>query len=234
MLANQKQELIKEEFKNFIFEEPDRRHRLEKIYNEKFNSVVNREFDGSNLLLERMNSEISLRPHQKDAIARSLYEGNTLLAHVVGAGKTFEVVASAMESKRLGMCSKSLFVVLNHLTEQIGREFMQPYPGANIMVATKKDFEPQNRKRFIGKIATGEYDAVIIGHTQFEKIPMSKEYQENHLKAEINEIIDYIEQYKYSRDQNFTVKQPQNTKKKLEARLKKLNDDFKKDDVITI
>lgn len=143
------------------------------------------------------------------------------------------MVASAMESKRLGMCSKSLFVVPNHLTEQIGREFMQLYPGANIMVATKKDFEPQNRKRFIGKIATGEYDAVIIGHTQFEKIPMSKEYQENHLKAEIDEIIDYIEQYKYSRDQNFTVKQLQNTKKKLEARLKKLNDDFKKDDVIT-
>lgn len=233
MLANQKQELIKEEFKNFIFEEPDRRHRLEKIYNEKFNSVVNREFDGSNLLLEGMNSEISLRPHQKDAIARSLYGGNTLLAHVVGAGKTFEMVASAMESKRLGMCSKSLFVVPNHLTEQIGREFMQLYPGANIMVATKKDFEPQNRKRFIGKIATGEYDAVIIGHTQFEKIPMSKEYQENHLKAEIDKIIDYIEQYKYSRDQNFTVKQLQNTKKKLETRLKKLNDDFKKDDVIT-
>lgn len=233
MLANQKQELIKEEFKNFIFEEPERRHRLEKIYNEKFNSVVNREFDGSHLLLEGMNAEILLRPHQKDAIARSLYGGNTLLAHVVGAGKTFEMVASAMESKRLGMCSKSLFVVPNHLTEQIGREFMQLYPSANIMVATKKDFEPQNRKRFIGKIATGEYDAVIIGHTQFEKIPMSKEYQENHLKAEIDEIIDYIEQYKYSRDQNFTVKQLQNTKKKLEARLKKLNDDFKKDDVIT-
>ncbi|WP_371821676.1 helicase-related protein [Gemella sp. zg-1178] len=233
MLANQKQELIKEEFKNFIFEDPERRHRLEKIYNEKFNSVVNREFDGSHLLLEGMNSEISLRSHQKDAIARSLYGGNTLLAHVVGAGKTYEMVASAMESKRLGMCSKSLFVVPNHLTEQIGREFMQLYPAANIMVATKKDFEPQNRKRFIGKIATGEYDAVIIGHTQFEKIPMSKEYQENHLKAEIAEIIDYIEQYKYSRDQNFTVKQLQNTKKKLETRLKKLNDDFKKDDVIT-
>lgn len=142
-------------------------------------------------------------------------------------------LASAMESKRLGMCSKSLFVVPNHLTEQIGREFMQLYPAANIMVATKKDFEPQNRKRFIGKIATGEYDAVIIGHTQFEKIPMSKEYQENHLQAQIDEIIDYIEQYKYSRDQNFTVKQLQNTKKKLETRLKKLNDDFKKDDVIT-
>lgn len=233
MLANQKQELIKEEFKNFIFEEADRRHRLEKLYNEKFNSIVNREFDGSHLLLEGMNVEITLREHQKNAIARSLFGGNTLLAHVVGAGKTFEMVASAMESKRLGMCSKSLFVVPNHLTEQIGREFMQLYPSANIMVATKKDFEPQNRKKFIGKIATGEYDAVIIGHTQFEKIPMSKEYQENHLQSQIDEVVDYISKYKYDRDQNFTVKQLQNTKKKLEARLKKLNDDFKKDDVIT-
>ena len=233
MLASQKQELIKDEFKNWIFEDAERRHRLEKIYNEKFNSVVNREFDGSHLSLEGMNTDIALREHQKNAIARTLFGGNTLLAHVVGAGKTYEMVASSMESKRLGMCSKSLFVVPNHLTEQIGREFMQLYPAANIMVATKKDFEPKNRKRFIGKIATGEYDAVIIGHTQFEKIPMSKEYQANHIHEEIEQILDYIEQYKYDRDQNFTVKQLQNTKKKLETRLKKLNDDFKKDDVIT-
>ena len=168
LLAGQKQELLKEEFKNWIFSDQERRNRLVKLYNERFNSIRNREYDGSNLSFERMNTEIDLRPHQRNAIARSLYGGNTLLAHVVGSGKTFEMVASAMESKRLGMCSKSLFVVPNHLTGQIGREFMQLYPSANIMVADKKDFEPRNRKRFIGKIATGEYDAVVIGHTQFE------------------------------------------------------------------
>ncbi|UQF71652.1 DEAD/DEAH box helicase family protein [Vagococcus lutrae] len=233
MLASQKQELIKEKFKDWIFEDPNRRHRLENIYNERFNSVRNREYDGTNLSFEGMNTEIELRPHQKNAIARSLYGGNTLLAHVVGAGKTFEMVASAMESKRLGMCTKSLFVVPNHLTGQIGREFMQLYPSANIMVADKKDFQPKNRKRFIGKIATGEYDAVIIGHSQFEKIPMSKEYQENHIKEQIDDIVHYIAEYKYDRNQSFTVKQLQKTKKKLETRLEKLNDDFKKDDVIT-
>lgn len=233
MLAGQKQELLKEEFKNWIFKDPDRRHRLEKIYNEKFNSVRNREYDGSHLRFEGMNTEITLKEHQKNAIARTLYGGNSLLAHTVGAGKTYEMIASAMESKRLGMSSKSLFVVPNHLTEQIGRDFMELYPGANIMVATKKDFQPKNRKRFIGKIATGEYDAVIIGHSQFEKIPMSKEYQENHIRSEIDGILKYIEEYKYDRSQNFTVKQLQNTKKKLEKRLKKLNDDFKKDDVVT-
>ena len=233
MLASQKQELLKEEFKNWIFNEPDRRHRLEKIYNEKFNSVRNREYDGSNLHFEGMNTGIILKDHQKNAVARTLYGGNSLLAHSVGAGKTFEMIASAMESKRLGMSSKALFVVPNHLTEQIGRDFMELYPGANIMVATKKDFQPKNRKRFIGKIATGEYDAVIIGHSQFEKIPMSKEYQENHIRSEIDGILNYIEEYKYDRSQNFTVKQLQNTKKKLEGRLKKLNDDFKKDDVVT-
>ena len=233
MLASQKQELLKEEFKNWIFNEPDRRHRLEKIYNEKFNSVRNREYDGSNLHFEGMNTNIILKDHQKNAVARTLYGGNSLLAHTVGAGKTFEMIASAMESKRLGMSSKALFVVPNHLTEQIGRDFMELYPGANIMVATKKDFQPNNRKRFIGKIATGEYDAVIIGHSQFEKIPMSKEYQENHIRSEIEGILQYIEEYKYDRSQNFTVKQLQNTKKKLEGRLKKLNDDFKKDDVVT-
>ncbi|HEN6578541.1 TPA: DEAD/DEAH box helicase family protein [Streptococcus agalactiae] len=233
LLAGQKQELLKEEFKNWIFSDQERRSRLVKLYNECFNSIRNREYDGSNLSFEGMNTEIKLRPHQRNAIARSLHGGNTLLAHVVGSGKTFEMVASAMESKRLGMCSKSLFVVPNHLTGQIGREFMQLYPSANIMVADKKDFEPKNRKRFIGKIATGEYDAVVIGHTQFEKIPMSKEYQEKHIQDQIDEILNYIEEYKHDRNQNFTVKQLEKTKKKLEARLEKLNDDFKKDDVIT-
>lgn len=233
LLAGQKQELIKEEFKNWIFSDQERRNRLVKLYNERFNSIRNREYDGSNLSFEGMTTEIDLRPHQRNAIARSLYGGNTLLAHVVGSGKTFEMVASAMESKRLGMCSKSLFVVPNHLTGQIGREFMQLYPSANIMVADKKDFEPKNRKRFIGRIATGEYDAVVIGHTQFEKIPMSKEYQEKHIQDQIDEIINYVEEYKHDRNQNFTVKQLEKTKKKLETRLEKLNDDFKKDDLIT-
>lgn len=233
MLASQKQELIKEEFKNWIFEDPDRRYRLEKIYNEKFNSIRNREFDGSNLTFDGMNTKIKLREHQKNAIARTLYGGNTLLAHVVGAGKTFEMVASAMESKKLGLASKSLFVVPNHLTTQIGREFMQLYPSANIMVADKKDFQPKNRKRFIGRIATGEYDAVIIGHSQFEKIPMSKEYQVRHIQDQIDDIVSFIDENKRNRGENFTVKQLEKTKKKLLVRLEKLNDDFKKDDVIT-
>ena len=233
MLAGQKQELLKEEFKRWIFNDQERRYRLVKIYNEKFNSIRNREYDGSNLTFDGMSNGIDLYDHQRNAIARILYGGNTLLAHVVGAGKTFEMAASSMEAKRLGMCTKSLFVVPNHLTGQIGREFMQLYPFANIMVADKKDFEPKNRKRFIGKIATGEYDAVIIGHSQFEKIPMSKEYQEKHIKDQIDEIINYVEEYKHDRNQNFTVKELQKTRKKLEARLESLNDDFKKDDVIT-
>lgn len=233
LLAGQKQELLKEAFKNWIFDERERRNRLVKSYNERFNAIRNREYDGSNLSFEGMNTEIKLRTHQRNAIARSLYGGNTLLAHVVGAGKTYEMVAAAMESKRLGMCTKSLFVVPNHLTGQIGREFMQLYPSANIMVADKKDFEPKNRKRFIGRIATGEYDAVIIGHTQFEKIPMSKEYQEKHIQDQIDEIINYIQENRHDRDQNFTVKELRKTKRKLETKLEKLNDDFKKDDVIT-
>lgn len=233
MLAGQKQELLKEEFQNWIFDDQERRNRLVKTYNERFNSIRNREYDGSNLSFEGMGEGIALYEHQKNAIARILYGGNSLLAHVVGAGKTFEMVASSMEAKRLGMCTKSLFVVPNHLTGQIGREFMQLYPSANIMVADKKDFEPKNRKRFIGKIATGEYDAVIIGHSQFEKIPMSKEYQEKHIKDQIDEIINYVEEYKHDRNQNFTVKELQKTRKKLETKLEKLNDDFKKDDVIT-
>ena len=233
MLAGQKQELLKEEFKRWIFNDQERRYRLVKIYNERFNSIRNREYDGSNLTFDGMSSGIDLYEHQRNAIARILYGGNTLLAHVVGAGKTFEMAASSMEAKRLGMCTKSLFVVPNHLTGQIGREFMQLYPFANIMVADKKDFEPKNRKRFIGKIATGEYDAVIIGHSQFEKIPMSKEYQQKHIQDQIDEIINYVEEYKHDRNQNFTVKELQKTRKKLEARLESLNDDFKKDDVIT-
>ena len=233
LLAGQTQDLLKEEFKRWIFNDQERRYRLVKIYNEKFNSIRNREYDGSNLTFDGMSNGIDLYDHQRNAIARILYGGNTLLAHVVGAGKTFEMAASSMEAKRLGMCTKSLFVVPNHLTGQIGREFMQLYPFANIMVADKKDFEPKNRKRFIGKIATGEYDAVIIGHSQFEKIPMSKEYQEKHIKDQIDEIINYVEEYKHDRNQNFTVKELQKTRKKLEARLESLNDDFKKDDVIT-
>ena len=233
MLAGQKQELIKEEFKNWIFNDQERRNRLVNVYNEKFNSIRNREYDGSHLTFDGMGEGIDLYEHQRNAIARILYGGNSLLAHVVGAGKTFEMVASSMEAKRLGMCTKSLFVVPNHLTGQIGREFMQLYPSANIMVADKKDFEPKNRKRFIGKIATGEYDAVIIGHSQFEKIPMSKEYQQKHIQDQIDEIINYVEEYKHDRNQNFTVKELQKTRKKLEARLEKLNDDFKKDNVIT-
>ena len=233
MLASQKQDLIKEEFKNWVFKEPNRREKLVKIYNKKFNSVRLREFDGSHLTLDGINPEIKLRPHQLNAVARTLYGGNTLLAHVVGAGKTFEMVASAMESKRLGLCNKSLFVVPNHLTEQIGKEFLQLYPGANILVATKKDFEPANRKRFTGKIATGEYDAIVIGHSQFEKVPMSKEYQKQHITNEINEIVDNIKRLKEENNQNFTVKQLEGTKKKLEARLKKLTDDVKKDNVLT-
>ncbi len=233
LLAGQKQELIKEAFKNWIFEEPDRRNRLEKIYNQRFNSIRNREYDGSNLTFDGMTTDIQLKEHQKNAIARTLYGGNTLLAHVVGAGKTFEMVASAMESKKLGLASKSLFVVPNHLTTQIGREFMQLYPSANIMIADKKDFQPKNRKRFIGKIATGEWDAVIIGHSQFEKIPMSKEYQVKHIQDQIHDIVSFIEENKYSESQKFSVKQLEKTKKKLQVRLEKLNDDFKKDDVIT-
>ena len=192
-----------------------------------------REFDGSHLTLDGINPEIKLRPHQLNAVARTLYGGNTLLAHVVGAGKTFEMVASAMESKRLGLCNKSLFVVPNHLTEQIGKEFLQLYPGANILVATKKDFEPANRKRFTGKIATGEYDAIVIGHSQFEKIPMSKEYQKKYINNEIEEIVDNIQRLKEENNQNFSVKQLEGTKKKLEVRLKKLTDDTKKDNVLT-
>lgn len=233
MLAGQKQELLNNEFRNWIFNDRDRRERLVKLYNKRFNSIKNREYDGANLTFEGMNASIELKPHQRNAVARILYGGNTLLAHVVGAGKTFEMVAAAMESKRLGLCTKSLIVVPNHITGQIGSEFMQLYPGANIMVADKKDFEMRNRKRFLGRIATGEYDAVIIGHTQFEKIPMSKEYQEKHIKSQIAVIMRSIEEYKYKSNQKFSVKELEKTKKKLETRLEKLNDTFNKDYVAT-
>lgn len=233
MLARSKQEIIKEEFKNWIFDDIDRRTRLVKEYNEKFNSIRLREYDGSNLTFDGMNPEIELRPHQKDAIARGLFGGNTLLAHEVGAGKTFEMIGIAMESKRLGMSNKSMFVVPNHIVEQFGREFNELYPAANILCATEKDFTPDKRKRFCSRIATGDYDAVIIGHSQFEKIPISKQRQEYELQSQIDEIIDFIEEYKRNREQKFTVKQLEKTKKGLEAKLKKLNDDYKKDDVVT-
>ena len=233
MLARSKQEIIKEEFKNWIFEDVDRRSRLVKEYNKRFNSIRLREYDGSNLTFDGMNPEIELRPHQRDAIARGLFGGNTLLAHEVGAGKTFEMIGIAMESKRLGMSNKSMFVVPNHIVEQFGREFNQLYPGANVLCATEKDFTPDKRKRFCSRIATGDYDAVIIGHSQFEKIPISKQRQEYELQSQIDEIVDFISEYKRDREQKFTVKQLEKTKKGLEAKLKKLNDDYKKDDVLT-
>ena len=233
MLARSKQEIIKEEFKNWIFDDIGRRARLVKEYNERFNSIKLREYDGSNLTFDGMNPEIELRPHQRDAIARGLFGGNTLLAHEVGAGKTFEMIGIAMESKRLGMSNKSMFVVPNHIVEQFGREFNELYPAANILCATEKDFTPDKRKRFCSRIATGDYDAVIIGHSQFEKIPISKERQEYELQSQIDEIVEFISEYKRERDQKFTVKQLEKTKKSLEAKLKKLNDDYKKDDVVT-
>ena len=233
MLARSKQEIIKEEFKNWIFEDVDRRNRLVKKYNERFNSIRLREYDGSHLPFDGINPEIKLRPHQKDAIARGLFGRNTLLAHEVGAGKTFEMIGIAMESKRLGMSSKAMFVVPNHIVEQFGREFNELYPAANILCATEKDFTPDKRKRFCSRIATGDYDAVIIGHSQFEKIPISKERQEYELKSQIDEIVEFIGEYKRDRDQRFSVKQLEKTKKSLEAKLKKLNDDYKKDDVVT-
>ena len=233
MLARSKQEIIKEEFKNWIFDDIDRRIRLVREYNERFNSTRLREYDGSNLTFEGMNPEIELRVHQKDAIARGLFGGNILLAHEVGAGKTFEMIGIAMESKRLGMSNKAMFVVPNHIVEQFGREFNELYPAANILCATEKDFTPDKRKRFCSRIATSDYDAVIIGHSQFERIPISKERQEYELQSQIDEIIDFIGEYKRDRDQKFTVKQLEKTKKGLEAKLKKLNDDYKKDDVVT-
>lgn len=233
ILAQQKQQAIKDAFRDWIWKDPDRRDRLTTLYNTKFNSIRPREYDGSHIRFTGMNPEITLRPHQVNAIARILYGGNTLLAHVVGAGKTFEMVAAAMESKRLGLCQKSLFVVPNHLTEQWAAEFLQLYPSANILVATKKDFETRNRKKFCSRIATGDYDAVIIGHSQFEKIPMSIERQRAVLQEQLDEIVDGIAEAKSARAERFTVKQLEKTKKQIKLKLEKLNDQSRKDDVVT-
>lgn len=232
-IALQKQELIKEGFKEWIWQDPQRRERLCKLYNEKFNSTRPREYDGSHITFSGMNPEIELREHQKNAVAHILYGGNTLLAHAVGAGKTFEMTAAAMESKRLGLCSKSLFVVPNHITEQWAAEFLQLYPAANILVATKKDFETANRKRFCGRIATGDYDAIIIGHSQFEKIPMSIERQRALIEQQIDDITDGIAELKANKGENFSIKQLEKSRKSLQTKLKKLNDQSRKDDVVT-
>ena len=233
MLAQQKQELIKEEFKEWIFKDLHRREDLCKIYNERFNSIRPREYDGSHIQFVGMNPEITLMPHQKNAVAHVLYGNNTLLAHCVGAGKTFQMIEAGIESKRLGLSQKNLYVVPNHLTEQWGSDFLRLYPGANILVATKKDFEPANRKRFCSRIATGDYDAVIIGHTQFEKIPLSKERQIAMLEDQIADITFSIEEAAHQAGQNYTIKQLEKTKKSLQARMKKLNDQTRKDDVVT-
>ncbi len=232
-LAAQKQQLIKDAFKDWIWKDPERRTALVRQYNEEMNSTRPREYDGSHIVFSGMNPEITLRPHQRDAIAHILYGGNTLLAHEVGAGKTFEMIAAAMESKRLGLCSKSIFVVPNHLTDQWAAEFLRLYPSANILVTTKKDFQKHNRKKFCAKIATGDYDAVIIGHSQFEKIPISPERQIRLLQEQIDEITNGIEEVKSSSGERFTVKELERTKKGLEARLKKLMEGGGKDDVVT-
>ena len=232
-IAQSKQEMIKQEFQDWIWSDPERRERLCKSYNEKFNSVRPREYDGSHIIFNGMNPEIELREHQKNAVAHILYGGNTLLAHAVGAGKTFEMVAAAQESKRLGLCNKSLFVVPNHLTEQWAAEYLQLYPAANILVATKKDFETKNRKKFCGRIATGDYDAVIIGHSQFEKIPMSIERQREILEQQLEEITGGIAELKRNRGENFSIKQLEKSKKSIKQKLDKLNDQTKKDDVVT-
>ena len=232
-LAQQKQQAIKEAFRDWIWRDPDRRHTLVARYNELFNSTRPREYDGSHITFAGMNPEIRLREHQLNAVAHVLYGGNTLLAHEVGAGKTFEMVAAAMESKRLGLCHKSLFVVPNHLTEQWSGEFLRLYPSANILVATKKDFEPKNRKKFCARIATGEYDAVIIGHSQFEKIPVSMERQQRLLAEQIFEVEEGLRELKSQRAERFTIKSLERTKRGLEAKLKKLQDSSRKDDVVT-
>lgn len=232
-IAQSKQELIKDAFAEWIWKDPDRREAICKTYNILFNSNRPREYDGSHISFSGMNPEITLRKHQVNAIAHILYGGNTLLAHVVGAGKTFEMVAAAMESKRLGLCQKSLFVVPNHLTEQWATEFLQLYPAANILVATRKDFETKNRKKFCGRIATGDYDAIIIGHSQFEKIPMSVERQRAILEQQIDEIMMGISDAKREKAENFTIKQMEKTKKGLQAKIDKLNDQSRKDDVVT-
>ncbi len=232
-VAQGKQQLIKDAFADWIWKDQERRDRLCKLYNEKFNSVRPREYNGEHLNFVGINPEITLRPHQVNAIAHILYGGNTLLAHVVGAGKTFEMVAAAQESKRLGLCNKSLFVVPNHLTEQWAAEYLQLYPSANILVASKKDFETKNRKKFCGRIATGDYDAVIIGHSQFEKIPMSVERQQAILNQQLEEIMNGISELKRNRGENFSIKQLEKAKKTVKQKLEKLNDQTRKDDIVT-
>ena len=232
-LAQQKQQAIKDAFRDWVWKDPDRREALVKKYNELFNSIRPREYDGQHITFSGMNPEITLREHQRNAIAHTLYGGNTLLAHVVGAGKTYEMVASAMESKRLGLCSKSMFVVPNHLTEQWASEFLRLYPSAKILVTTKKDFEKNNRRRFCTRIATGDYDAIIIGHSQFEKIPMSKARQERLLQEQIEEITQGIQELKFMRGEQFSIKQMERTRKQLEGRLRKLQAEERKDDVVT-
>ena len=232
-IAQDRQELIKQKFAEWVWKDIDRRERLCRIYNETFNALRPREYDGRHIRFEGMNPEITLRPHQVNAIAHILYGGNTLLAHEVGAGKTYEMVAAAMEMKRLGLCTKSLIVVPNHITEQWAAEWLQLYPSANILVATKKDFETQNRKKFCSRIATGDYDAIIIGHSQFEKIPMSVERQQAILERQIEEILEGIEQAKAQKAERYTVKQMERTRKSLEIRLAKLNDQSRKDDTVT-
>ena len=231
-LAQQKQQALKDAFKDWIFREPERRERIVKLYNERFNNIVPRQYNGDMIRFHGMNPEISLRPHQRNAVARILYGGNTLLAHCVGAGKTFEMTAAAMELKALGLCNKAMFVVPNHLTEQWAAEFLQLYPAANILVATKKDFEASNRKRFCGRIATGEYDAVIIGHSQFEKIPISKERQAAFIENQIDEILEGIEALKRENGENFLIKQMEGTRKRLKEKLQKIKDEKRKDNVI--
>ena len=232
-IAQGKQEQIKRAFEEWIWKDPERRERLCKLYNEKFNSFRPREFDGSHIKFYGMNPEITLRQHQANAVARIMYGGNSLLAHVVGAGKTFTMVAASQEMKRLGLCSKSMFVVPNHLIEQWASEYLQLYPSANILVATKKDFETKNRKRFCERIATGDYDAIIIGHSQFEKIPVSAERQKQTLQAEIDEIMESMESLSEDRGERITVKKLAQAKKQLETKLEKLNDQSRKDDVVT-
>lgn len=232
-IAQAKQEQIKLAFEEWIWKDPERRERLTKFYNERFNSIRPREYDGSHISFDGMNPEITLRKHQVNAIARILYGGNTLLAHEVGAGKTFEMVAAAMESKRLGLCNKSLFVVPNHIVEQFGQEFLQLYPSANVLVTTKKDFETANRKKFCSRIATGDYDAIIISHSQFEKIPMSVERQVTIIRKQIEDITLGIQDLKNNNGERFSIKQMEKTRKSLEARLAKLNDTSRKDDVVT-
>lgn len=233
MLAQQKQEQIREAFKDWIWKDPARRADLCQKYNELYNAIRPRSYNGEHIRFSGMNPEISLRPHQRNAVARMLYGGNSLLAHCVGAGKTFEIVAAAMESKRLGLAKKSLVVVPNHLTEQWGADFLRLYPGANVLVATKKDFEPANRKKFCSRIATGDYDAVVIGHSQFEKIPLSPERQKAILQEQIDQVIDGIQEAKEQNGERYTIKQLEKSRKNLEARMAKLNDQSRKDDVIT-